>query len=358
MDLRIERAGMRDLHEIMEIYGYARSFMAENGNAEQWSGGYPSEELIVNDIELQQLYVARPTTGNRNIACVFVFFIGLDPSYFTIDGAWLNDAEYGVIHRIATARWAKGRGAAAFCMEHCFRVCGNLKIDTHELNIPMQNLIEKCGFRRCGIVHMASDGTPRIAFQKSADLILASNSPRRRELMLKLRRPFYADPAKGEESLPSSISNEDAAVYLAEKKAREVYDRHRDEEVTVIGSDTIVLLDGEIFGKPKDEEDAKRMLRRLSGRTHEVRTGVCVISPSGTESFTSASKVSFYELSEEDIDIYVQSGEPMDKAGAYGIQEEGALLIKAIEGDYYTIMGLPIAELNRKLNGSRIFYRT
>lgn len=358
MELRIEKASMRDVPEIAELYEQARSFMAENGNPGQWTGGYPTREDIISDIELSQLYVARPASGNRNIACVFVFFIGLDPSYFSIEGAWLNNAEYGVIHRIATAKWARGRGAAACCIEHCFRLWGNVRIDTHEDNIPMQHLIEKCGFKRCGIVHMASDGSPRIAYQRCADLILASNSPRRRELMQKLSRPFYVDPAAGEERLPEHIATADAAEYLAMQKAREVYELHQKEElITVVGSDTVVLLDGEIFGKPKDEADAKRMLRALSGRTHEVRTGVCVMDRSGCKSFTSVSEVSFYELSDEDIDYYVSTGEPMDKAGAYGIQDEGALLISSIKGDYYTIMGLPVAELNRKLNGSKIFYR-
>ena len=167
MELKIEKACMRDLQEIREIYANARTFMAENGNPGQWTGGYPTDEILINDIELGQLYVARPASGNRNIACVFAFFVGLDPSYFSIeDGAWLNDAEYGVIHRVAVAKWARGRGAALFCLEHCFEIYGNVRIDTHENNIPMQGLIEKCGFRRCGIVHMADDGTPRIAFQK------------------------------------------------------------------------------------------------------------------------------------------------------------------------------------------------
>ncbi len=358
MELKIEKACMRDLQEIREIYANARTFMAENGNPGQWTGGYPTDEILINDIELGQLYVARPASGNRNIACVFAFFVGLDPSYFSIeDGAWLNDAEYGVIHRVAVAKWARGRGAALFCLEHCFEIYGNVRIDTHENNIPMQGLIEKCGFRRCGIVHMADDGTPRIAYQKCASLILASNSPRRRELMKKLQRPFFVDPARSEEELPGDVKTEDAALYLSGKKAEEVYERYKGKGATVIGSDTVVLLDGHIYGKPRDEEDAARMLRELSGRTHEVRTGVTIITDKGREGFSSVSKVSFYELTEQDIAYYVSTGEPMDKAGAYGIQDEGALLIKGIEGDYYTVMGLPIAELNRKLNGSGIFCR-
>ena len=350
MEFIIENARRSDLPEIREIYAQARAFMAENGNPGQWTGGYPTDEDILNDIELSQLYVARSSAGSRNIACVFVFFIGLDPSYFSIeDGAWLNDAEYGVIHRIATAKWAKGRGAAVFCINECFKHYGNIRIDTHNDNIPMQRLIEKCGFKRCGTVHMASDGTPRIAYQKSADLILASNSPRRRELMKKLGRPFFADPSRVEEKLPEGLETSMAAEYLSSIKAQEVYDRYGDGELTVIGSDTVVLLDGKIFGKPRDEEDAKRMLRELSGRTHEVRTGVTIISEKGKQSFTSVTEVEFYPLSEKEIEDYAASGEPMDKAGAYGIQDQGALLVKEIRGDFFTVVGFPIAEVSRRL---------
>ncbi len=351
MYLVIKKAVPRDLPEIREIYAYARTFMAEHGNPTQWEDGYP-DSLIEEDLEREQLYVARQSIGNKSIACVFVFYVGLEPSYFEIEGKWLNEAEYGVIHRIAVARWAKGRGAAKFCIEHCFNEYGNLRIDTHEDNLPMQKLIEKCGFSYCGIVYMASDGTPRLAYQKSADLILASASPRRRELMSKLRLNYYVEPAMGEELLPQDMAAEDAAEYLSRKKAEEILKKHGSEDGTVVGSDTVVILDGEIFGKPKDEDDAKRMLRALSGKTHEVRTGVTLLGKGRDESFTSVSKVSFYELSDEDIDRYVSTGEPMDKAGAYSIQDEGALLIKSIEGDYYTIMGLPVAELNRRLKKS------
>lgn len=350
MEFMIERARGRDLPEIRDIYAYARSFMSDNGNPTQWVGGYPTDEEIMNDIELSQLYVARPRSGSRNIACVFAFFVGLDPSYLSIeDGAWLNDAEYGVIHRVATAQWAKGRGAAAYCLEQCFGWYGNLRIDTHADNIPMQHLIEKSGFTRCGIIHTVSDGTPRIAYQREADLILASNSPRRRELMKKLGIPFFADPSKGDESLPEGMDVSQAAEYLSGIKASEVHERYGHRPVTVIGSDTVVIMDGRIYGKPQDEEDAERMLRELSGRTHEVRTGVTIISPKGRESFTSSTEVTFYELSDEEIKAYVATGEPMDKAGAYGIQEEGALLVKEIKGDYYTVMGLPVAEVARRL---------
>ena len=182
-------------------------------------------------------------------------------------------------------------------------------------------------------------------------LILASASPRRQELMEKLNRPFLCEPAKGEELLPDHFPVEDAAEYLACHKAREIFEKHREDQdpPVVIGSDTVVIMDGRIYGKPQDEADAERMLRELSGRTHEVRTGVTIISPKGRESFTSSTEVTFYELSDEEIKAYVATGEPMDKAGAYGIQEEGALLVKEIKGDYYTVMGLPVAEVARRL---------
>ena len=176
-------------------------------------------------------------------------------------------------------------------------------------------------------------------------LILASKSPRRQELMQKLRVPFLAEPAVGEEIIPQGTAAEDTAQVLSFQKAKEVFSRHAGEDVTVIGSDTVVILDGKIFGKPHSKEEAKEMLRSLSGRTHEVRTGVTILSKDFSESFTSVTEVTFYPLSEQQIASYVRSGEPMDKAGAYGIQGLGALLVRKIHGDYYTVVGFPIAEI-------------
>ena len=187
-------------------------------------------------------------------------------------------------------------------------------------------------------------------------LILASASPRRRELMQRLQRPFVSEVWDAPEAVPPEISPADTAEYLSGIKAAGIFQRHTEEDLIVIGSDTIVLLDGVIFGKPKDAADAKRMLRALSGRTHEVRTGVTIFwrKPAGDARegcihFTSSTGVTFYELDDTEIDAYVESGEPMDKAGAYGIQEEGALLVKGIEGDYYTVMGFPIGEIYRRM---------
>ena len=161
---------------------------------------------------------------------------------------------------------------------------------------------------------------------------------------------FRIIPAKGEEILPEKISPEDAVLSLSEQKADEVYRENRGE--VIIAADTIVAIDGKILGKPADEKDAFAMLKTLSGRVHEVFTGVCVVFANGRkERFFEETKVEFYELSDGEIADYIKTGEPMDKAGAYGIQGKGALLVKRIDGDYYNVMGLPVARLLRVLNG-------
>lgn len=179
-------------------------------------------------------------------------------------------------------------------------------------------------------------------------MILASQSPRRRELLSLITEDFRIIPAKGEEVLPEKISPEKAVVLLSEQKAEEVYRENRGE--IIVAADTIVTIDGKILGKPRDEKDAFAMLKTLSGRVHEVFTGVCVIFSNGEkEKFFEGTKVEFYELSDEEIARYIKTGEPMDKAGAYGIQGKGALLVKRIDGDYYNVMGLPVAKLLRVL---------
>lgn len=161
---------------------------------------------------------------------------------------------------------------------------------------------------------------------------------------------FRIIPAKGEEVLPEKISPENAVLSLSEQKANEVYRENRGE--VIVAADTIVAIDGKILGKPADEKDAFAMLKTLSGRIHEVFTGVCVIFANGRkERFFEETKVEFYELSDGEIADYIKTGEPMDKAGAYGIQGKGALLVKRIDGDYYNVMGLPVARLLRVLNG-------
>lgn len=177
--------------------------------------------------------------------------------------------------------------------------------------------------------------------------ILASGSPRRKEL-LSLIIPEYEVLVSGcEEFVPEGTPAEKVPAILAEQKALAVA-KLRPED-TVIGSDTVVVLGGEIFGKPKDKAHAHSMLRALSGKKHFVYTGVAVAEKGSVRSFVQKTEVEFYELSDETIDNYIATGEPMDKAGAYGIQGKGSVLVKGITGDYFNVMGLPVAETARFL---------
>jgi septum formation protein len=178
-------------------------------------------------------------------------------------------------------------------------------------------------------------------------IVLASQSPRRRELMMLLNMPFSSENPQVEELVDSSLPIQKAIEKIAVDKALDVFNRH--PNAIVIGSDTVVVLDDLVLGKPQDDADAIRMLKLLSGKTHKVITGVCMISDKEKIVFHSVAKVTFYPLDEALIKSYVASSLPLDKAGAYGIQDRGALFIEAISGDYYTIMGLPIAEVNRRL---------
>jgi len=182
---------------------------------------------------------------------------------------------------------------------------------------------------------------------KRMKLILASASPRRRELLQMAGYDFRCLPAEGPEEIPEGMPAEEVPSFLAQQKAEEI--RRCCPEDVVIGSDTIVCLGSEIMGKPADEEDAVRMLAELSGRCHRVITGVAVLWPDGREVFTSVAEVEFFPLDEQEIRAYVASGEPMDKAGAYGIQGLGGLLVSRINGDYYTIVGLPVGRTVRCL---------
>lgn len=178
-------------------------------------------------------------------------------------------------------------------------------------------------------------------------IILASASPRRNELLKKLYREFTVFPADIEEILPEDIGPEFAPLFLAAEKAEAVADRFPKD--LIIASDTIVVCDGEIFGKPKDSADAKRMIQKLSGNTHKVITGCCIRIGDAQTTFSEESLVTFYELKENEINSYVESGEPMGKAGAYAIQQTGGLFVQRIEGDFYNIVGLPIARLKREI---------
>lgn len=178
-------------------------------------------------------------------------------------------------------------------------------------------------------------------------VILASASPRRKELLKRLYPKFTIEPAGIDETLPDDIGPEFAPLFLSAAKAAKVAEKHRED--LVIAADTIVVLDGEILGKPKDREDAVRMLQALSGRSHKVLTGCCISWKGESVGFTTESYVTFYPLSDEEIRAYVDSGEPDGKAGAYAIQGGGAFLVECIDGDYYNIVGLPIARLKREI---------
>lgn len=155
---------LKDLSLVMGIYEYARSFMRANGNATQWVNGYPSEELIRQEIEDNHSFVCIGEQGE--IAGTFCFILGDDPTYRQIyEGAWLNDAPYGVIHRMATN--GKQKGVADACFDWCMEQSDNIRVDTHKDNLVMQHILEKRGFRRCGIIYVR-DGTERIAYQRLA----------------------------------------------------------------------------------------------------------------------------------------------------------------------------------------------
>lgn len=178
-------------------------------------------------------------------------------------------------------------------------------------------------------------------------LILASSSPRRIELLGFLNIPFTAISSDIEEIIDPLLSVEQVASSLAQQKALHVFKQHPED--VVIGSDTIVVVDNTILGKPKDKEDAKRMLKLLSNKTHKVITGVCVVNKNKSKVFSSVSEVTFLDLSDKDISEYLKHDEYKGKAGAYAVQGKSALFVKHINGDFFSIMGLPISELNQVL---------
>ena len=179
-------------------------------------------------------------------------------------------------------------------------------------------------------------------------LILASASPRRRELLGRFAVPFRVIPARGAETAPEGLTPGELVRCLAEHKAAEVAEGEGPESV-IIAADTVVEIDGEILGKPGTPERAAEMLRRLSGRTHRVWTGVCVRQGERILSAAEETAVRFRELEEEEIRAYVATGEPMDKAGAYGYQDRACLFVERIEGDYFNVVGLPMDRLGRML---------
>lgn len=180
------------------------------------------------------------------------------------------------------------------------------------------------------------------------NIVLASKSPRRRELLCKLDLPYTSYSPNIDESLDNTKDIEESITILAYNKAKDAIKQHSNS--IVIAADTIVTIDTIILGKPENTQDAFNMLRLLSGRIHSVMTGVCILSDNKMESFCDISEVEFYPLSDEEIVKYIETKEPMDKAGGYGIQGKGALLVKRIVGDFYSIMGLPIARINQKID--------
>lgn len=172
-------------------------------------------------------------------------------------------------------------------------------------------------------------------------LILASASPRRREILGGLGYAFEVVPSRFEE-IAAGLSARETALAFARGKAREVFSRF--PGAVVIGADTVVSLGNEILGKPHSPEEAEQMLRLLSGKTHSVFTGVCVVCAAGTRECVAETRVVFYDLDEKLIKRYVKSGLPMDKAGAYGIQD-GYPLVRSVEGSYTNVVGLPAEEL-------------
>ena len=181
--------------------------------------------------------------------------------------------------------------------------------------------------------------------------ILASGSPRRKEILEELGYQFEIKTGDFDESTVALDDPKEGVQKLALGKALAAVQ----QPGLYLGSDTVVVLDGVVMGKPSDEQDAFRMLRSLSGRTHEVCTGVALVTVGEdgtvehTETFVEATEVTFFELTDEEIDRYIRTGEPVDKAGAYGIQGLGRVLVEGIRGDYETVVGLPAARVYRAL---------
>ena len=178
-------------------------------------------------------------------------------------------------------------------------------------------------------------------------LVLASASPRRKELLKNITDDFDIIVSDFDEALPDNIAPMEIAEYFATKKALDVFEK--DKNNIVIGSDTVIVFNNKIYGKPSTKEEAKNMLLDFSNNTHFVVTGVCVVCNKNTISFSSINEVSFYNLSEKEIDDYLSIDEYKDKAGSYAIQGKGGLFIKKINGDYNSIVGLPVSQLNRIL---------
>ena len=178
------------------------------------------------------------------------------------------------------------------------------------------------------------------------EVILASQSPRRKELMGLFHIPFIVRVSDADETMDPNLTAAEAVAVVSRRKAEAV---PRSDDDLVIAADTIVVCCGQILGKPKDAADAYRMLRLLSGRDHQVMTGMTLLRGEDSRTVTEITDIHFRELSEREIDAYIRTGEPMDKAGAYGIQGGAALFAQRLVGDYYNVMGLPVCRLSQLL---------
>lgn len=178
-------------------------------------------------------------------------------------------------------------------------------------------------------------------------LILASSSPRRKELLENLQLNFEVSSSDVDESYNPELSPEEVVMELALRKASHISTNHPSS--FIIGSDTVVVADGKILGKPNNHSEAFDMLTTLAGKTHSVYTGVAIVGPESTVKFYEKTDVVFWELTDEEINSYINTGESFDKAGGYGIQGFGSILVKEIKGDYFAVVGLPVSRTIREL---------
>ncbi len=179
-------------------------------------------------------------------------------------------------------------------------------------------------------------------------VILASKSPRRQELIKLLFKDFEILSADCDETLPEGVGAREAVEYLSKIK-NEAVAKLAEKSSLIISADTVVAVDDVILGKPVDKEDARRMISLLSGKIHQVYTGVTLSFNEKVLTFSEKTDVEFYNLSQDEIEDYISSKEPYDKAGAYGIQGKAGLLVKGINGDYYNVVGFPVARLKREI---------
>lgn len=179
-------------------------------------------------------------------------------------------------------------------------------------------------------------------------VVLASQSPRRQELIKLIFDSVEILPADCDEMLPEGIGAREAVEYLSKIK-NDASSELTEKDNLIISADTVVAVDDEILGKPVDKEDARRMISLLSGKVHQVYTGVTISLNGKVKTFSEKTDVEFFNLTEDEIEEYISSSEPYDKAGAYGIQGKAGLLVKGINGDYYNVVGFPIARLKREI---------